>query len=232
MNRILVRVLRPVAVAALVAAGLSFVSGDAIATIDSAQGKRGPDFTPPTTPGRLRFAPGPTGMTTIAWDRSTDNRRVTGYQVFLNAGQLATVTGTSFQTFTPPPSAHTFRVRAVDAAGNLSPFVILASGFPLDTLAPSTPTGLRPGTAGGRLQLDWTASTDNVAVAGYEVNVNGVPVLTSATHAVGGTFQIPGTYQFQVRAFDGAGNFSPYAQTSLSADPVPPLPTPTAGQPS
>jgi chitinase len=185
----------------------------------------GPDITPPTAPAHLSVAPGPPGKITIVWDLSTDDRGVVGYQVFLNQYQVGLVTGNVFQQVTPPPTRFTYRVRAVDAAGNLSPFAVLPLGFPADTVAPSVPANLRISSTGlsGILSAVWDPSTDDVALAGYEVTVNGVVTRTSDTKALW-RFTIPGTYQVRVRAYDGAGNYSAPAVTFIAIDPLPPLP--------
>ncbi|MDP2877228.1 MAG: right-handed parallel beta-helix repeat-containing protein [Holophaga sp.] len=87
-----------------------------------------------------------------------------------------------------------------------------------DTQAPSVPTGLTASavTATG-LTLSWTASTDNVAVAGYRVYRNAA-VTPIATVPSGVTFADTGltastAYTYAVDAIDAAGNAS--AKTSV-----------------
>ncbi|MBO4370658.1 MAG: hypothetical protein J5808_04760, partial [Paludibacteraceae bacterium] len=72
----------------------------------------------------------------------------------------------------------------------------------------------RPGTISAvagetTLALTWGASTDNVAVAGYNIYVNGTKVGTSigASYTVTG-LQATTTYQIGVEAYDAAGNTS------------------------
>jgi chitodextrinase len=65
-----------------------------------------------------------------------------------------------------------FRIRAVDAAGNLSAYSAIVSGRTLagDTTAPSAPTGLTAtAVSTTQINLGWTASTDNVGVTGYRL---------------------------------------------------------------
>jgi mannan endo-1,4-beta-mannosidase len=86
-----------------------------------------------------------------------------------------------------------------------------------DTQPPTTPgTPTASGVTAGSVTLNWTASTDNVGVTGYEVY--------RATGSIGGTFTLVGspasttftstgltsssTYRFRVRARDAAPNFS------------------------
>ncbi|HWO63457.1 MAG TPA: glycoside hydrolase family 9 protein [Umezawaea sp.] len=83
-----------------------------------------------------------------------------------------------------------------------------------DTQAPTVPSGLSSAAVGSTgLTLNWTASTDDVGVAGYDVlrvdgstsTVIGTP--SGTTYAVTGL--TPSTaYRFAVRARDAAGNTS------------------------
>ncbi len=81
---------------------------------------------------------------------------------------------------------------------------------PADTRAPTVPGGLRStGVTSGSVALSWTASTDDVAVTGYEVLLGGA-VTTTAT---GTTATVSGlspatAHSFTVRARDAAGNRS------------------------
>lgn len=60
------------------------------------------------------------------------------------------------------------------------------------------------------LLLNWTASTDNVAVTGYYLLINGVVVdVGDTTDYVLEVDDFEG-YQFYVRAYDAAGNRSPW----------------------
>ncbi len=66
--------------------------------------------------------------------------------------------------------------------------------------------------------LGWDASSDNVAVTGYEYNVvtpNGTNFTTTVTtNSYTGTFNDgTGAYTYRVRAFDAAGNFSAWSNS-------------------
>jgi cellulose 1,4-beta-cellobiosidase len=57
--------------------------------------------------------------------------------------------------------------------------------------------------------LTWTASSDNVAVTGYNIYRNGVKIGTSASTAFSNTGLAAATsYSFSVSAYDAAGNVS------------------------
>ncbi|MEZ4801639.1 MAG: GEVED domain-containing protein [Gelidibacter sp.] len=80
-----------------------------------------PDTTAPSTPTNLT-ASGTTQTTTnLSWSASTDNVGVTGYDVYQGSTVIATVTVTTYQvTGLTAATAYSFRVRAKDAAGNVS----------------------------------------------------------------------------------------------------------------
>jgi hypothetical protein len=84
-----------------------------------------------------------------------------------------------------------------------------------DTQAPSTPTNLAASNVSATtLTLNWTASTDNVGVAGYDV-YRGSTLIGTATS---NTYNVTGltastSYSFSVRAKDAAGNVSGSSNT-------------------
>jgi chitodextrinase len=79
-----------------------------------------------------------------------------------------------------------------------------------DTVAPSAPASLAAtGTTQSTTNLSWTASTDNVAVTGYDVYQGAtlIATATGTTHAVTG-LTASTAYTFSVKAKDAAGNAS------------------------
>src|SRR5207344_2205785 len=129
----------------------------------------------------------PTGLTptvvsgtqiNLSWTASTDNVGVTGYMVERCQGagcatftQIGTPAGTTFNdTGLANGTSYSYRVRATDAAANLSGYSTVASATTTDTSAPTAPTGLTATVAGGtQINLSWAASTDNVGVTQYLV---------------------------------------------------------------
>src|SRR6266508_1740361 len=81
----------------------------------------GVDTTPPTAPTNLAVASKTSTTVSLTWTASTDNVGVTGYRIFDGATQVGTSATTSFTaTGLAPSSTHTYTVRAVDAATNVS----------------------------------------------------------------------------------------------------------------
>lgn len=84
-----------------------------------------------------------------------------------------------------------------------------------DVTAPSAPTGLTAsGTTQTSTNLSWTASTDNIAVTGYEVYQGTTlkATVTTTTYAVTGLTAAT-AYTFSVKAKDAAGNTSASSNT-------------------
>jgi chitodextrinase len=112
---------------------------------------------------------------------------------------------------------------AVTAAAGSHQTCGLAVTNPTDMTAPSAPTGLaKTSSTQTSLSVSWTASTDNVGVAGYTVYVNG-----AASSAAAGTSRtISGlscgsTYTIGVDAYDAAGNHSAQTSTTMSTSACP-----------
>ncbi len=95
----------------------------------------GTDTTPPTAPANLTATAASTTQINLAWTASTDNVGVTGYKVercsgagCANFAQIATPAGTTFNdTGLTSSTSYSYRVRATDAAGNLSAYSNTAS---------------------------------------------------------------------------------------------------------
>lgn len=79
-----------------------------------------------------------------------------------------------------------------------------------DTSPPSVPSGLTsPSQTDTTITLAWSASTDNIGVAAYDVYRNGTLIGSPGTNGFSATALTPSTsYTFQVRARDAAGNAS------------------------
>jgi hypothetical protein len=119
---------------------------------------------------------------------------------------------------------HTFEVRAVDAAGNAD-VTPASSSWSVDATAPSVqqpeqsfPSGITLSTITIPVKPSWSATDADSGVSRYELqqSTNGGPYanvsLPTPTTTTSTRFLAPGnSYQFRVRAQDGAGNWSAWA---------------------
>ncbi|MEU7866246.1 cellulose binding domain-containing protein [Dactylosporangium sp. NPDC049140] len=79
------------------------------------------DTTAPSVPGTLRVTATTSSSVSLAWNASTDNVGVAGYDIYQAGALAASVTGTSGTVSGLSAStAYTFTVKARDAAGNAS----------------------------------------------------------------------------------------------------------------
>ena len=101
-----------------------------------------------------------------------------------------------------------------------------------DTVVPTTPTNLTAtALSSSQINLSWTASTDNVGVAGYRIFRNNVEIATTAGTTFSNTGLTASTnYTYAVSAYDAASNGSP-ATTGVSATTLAIVPPVTGGGP-
>jgi chitodextrinase len=192
--------------------------------------KRGSDTTPPSVPTNLAVTGTTASTVSLAWTASTDNVGVTGYKIYRAGAQVGTATTTSYTDVSLTSStSYSYTVLAYDAAGNnsaQSPAVLATTQTLSDTTAPSVPTNLTvTGTTASTVSLGWTASTDNVGVAGYKIYRAGAQVGTASTNSYTDTGLTASTaYSYAVSAYDAAGNnsalSSPVQATTLARAPT------------
>ncbi len=146
------------------AANLSGYSSTASGTTSAAS-----DTTAPTAPTGLTATVASSSQINLSWTASTDNVGVTGYRVERCSGascttfaQIGTPTATTYNdTGLAPSTSYSYRVRATDAAGNLSSYSSTASASTTaDTTAPTAPSGLTATVISPtQINLSWTASS-------------------------------------------------------------------------
>lgn len=178
------------------------------------------DTIAPSAPGALTSTGVTSTSVSLAWNASTDNVGVTGYQIYNGSSLVATVPGSALShtvTGLTANTSYTFTVKAKDAAGNLSnasnPVTVTTEVVLVDTEAPTAPGNLHVmgSPTSSSVSLMWNPSTDNVGVAGYRI-YNGTTLAatvsgTTTDHVVTG-LSANSSYTFTVRAFDAAGNES------------------------
>ena len=156
---------------------------------------------------------------------------MTGYRILRNGTQIGTSATTSFSdTTATPATTYSYTVTALDAAGNVSPPSAAAPATtPPDTTAPSVPGGLTATpTSPSQVSLSWTASTDDVAVTGYDVLRDGTVLTTVGSTSYINTGLTAGTtYSYTVRARDAAGNLSGPSTPAPATTPAPDTTAPT-----
>jgi glucuronoarabinoxylan endo-1,4-beta-xylanase len=101
--------------------------------------------------------------------------------------------------------------------------VALRPGPSGDTVPPSTPLDLSAiAVSSTQINLAWTASTDNIGVAGYQIYRNGSPVATSLANSYSDQGLAASTsYSYTVAAYDGAANISAQSQSASATTPDP-----------
>ncbi|GFZ31506.1 hypothetical protein CSC2_20320 [Clostridium zeae] len=193
------------------------------------------DTTAPTAPGSLALVSKTYNSVNLKWNASTDNVKVTSYDIYNGSTKVgSTTTGTTYTvTGLLPNTSYSFTVKARDAAGNTSAASnTLTVTTSSDTTAPSAPTNLTTSTKScTSVGLSWAAATDNVSVTGYDV-YNGSTKVGSTTTAT--TYTVTGllpntSYTFTIKARDAAGNTSAssnsLAVTTLADTTAPNAPT-------
>jgi glucose/arabinose dehydrogenase/chitodextrinase len=199
------------------------------------------DGTPPSAPSGLTATAASATQINLSWTAATDNVGVAGYRVercqgtsCTNFTQIAAPTGTSFNdTGRTDATTYRYRVRAIDAAGNLGAYSSIASATTPDATPPIAPSGLTATPVSAtRINLAWTAATDNVAVTGYRVErcqgatcTNFVQISTPTATSYADTGRTSATtYRYRVRAIDAAGNLGAYSSivTATTLDGTPP----------
>lgn len=204
---------------AAVDAAENYSQTEAVTT--STFGCPGQDMTPPTDPSGVHSF-GETSISIgLAWQASTDNVGVAGYALYLNGQRVANVpTNVTMYTFTglSPCSNYTVGVAAVDAMENYSNIVSISAttspGCPgQDTTPPTDPTGVYSfGETGTSISIAWQPSTDNVAVTGYALYLNGqrvanVPYNAPTSYVFTGLTPCA-NFVIGVQAVDAANNYS------------------------
>lgn len=113
-----------------------------------------------------------------------------------------------------------------DGSVNPSDNEIASLASVIDVTPPSVPTGFSAfGVSETQINLAWTASTDNVAVAGYKIYRDSgsgfVQIGVSNTNSYSDSqgLAVGTVYNYQISAFDAAGNISGFS-TAASASPV------------
>ena len=186
----------------------------------------------PTAPTSLAALAASSTVVNLTWTASTPSvgtisnyliERCTGNRCILGYAQIGTSATTSFSdTSAAASTTYTYRVRAIDSAGNFSPYSSFATATtPAPTV--SAPSNLSATVASStQINLSWTASSGTISqyliesCSGASCS-NFTQIGTSTTTTFSNTGLLASTsYSYRVRATDGT-NFSSYSNTATAA---------------
>ena len=183
------------------------------------------DAEPPSAPSNLRATGKTVSSVSLAWDAAADNIAVTAYVLYSSSTLVLTTTSLSATiSALTANTTYTFTVAARDTAGNLSAAsaqlsvttnAVRQSEAP-DTHAPTTPAHLRAiGKTHGTIALAWDPSSDDVAVAEYDLYDHGIWLTrtTDTRFTVTHLAAVSG-HVFTVEAYDSSGKHETKIQKS------------------
>lgn len=185
------------------------------------------DTTAPSVPATLVATAVSVSQIQLSWSPSTDNVGVAAYRLERCTGagctsfaQIATPATTSYSdTGRASNTTYVYRVRAHDAAGNVSGYSASASATTPDASAPTAP-GVPSFTAitMSSATANWTAASDDVGVSGYQYRLD-----AGSWQTLGNVLSVSLTglsaarqYAFEVRGRDAAGNVGPAASNTFT----------------
>ncbi|MGV9316472.1 fibronectin type III domain-containing protein [Streptomyces sp. NPDC003691] len=161
----------------------------------------------PSTPAALRGKVDGGRAVTLDWRASTDNLKVTAYDVYQEDTRIHSVSGTETTarvTSLRPGTVYTFTVRARDAGENSSPD---SNAVDLTTPAapgggpPTAPTGLNVAVRKGSVELSWLPPDAGGEIKSHELYLNG----KLATTIVWGGEQPEGRASYTMTVTDPPG---------------------------
>ncbi|HZU25226.1 MAG TPA: CAP domain-containing protein [Bryobacteraceae bacterium] len=178
--------------------------------------------TSPSAPRISSFAAMPLTISsgqssTLTWSISGSPTSVT-----IDNG-VGSVSGVSSKSVSPAQTT-TYTITASNSAGAATAHVVVTVTAAYDTQPPTTPVLISAQAMSAvDVDLTWSASSDNMGVAGYQILRNGAAIgtvgasvlLWSDTSVSGGA-----SYNYTVRAFDGAGNFSGMSNSIVVSTPA------------
>lgn len=174
-----------------------------------------PDTQAPTAPSGLGLAGLSCISGTLSWTKSTDDVGVAFYDIYHDGQKMTSVSGSTLSTLLTLTAGAKWGlyVNARDAAGNVSQastsLSVTVPQCVIDTQAPSTPSNLGATASGTTVALTWSASSDDIAVAAYDIYRNDVKVGSAPTLSFTDTGLASSTaYSYAVAARDAQGNVS------------------------
>ncbi|MFQ3579196.1 MAG: hypothetical protein SNJ71_03525, partial [Bacteroidales bacterium] len=178
------------------------------------------DTQSPTTPGAITVGTITQNTIAISWGASTDNVGVTGYEIYVNNTLFSTVTTTSTTlTGLDCNTSYAIKIRAKDAAGNLSTF---NTEITRSTTSTSAPTVTSPVTyCQGATATALTAT--GTALKWYTTATGGTGSATAPTPS---TTVVGNTSYYVSQTVNNCE--SPRATITVTINPLPSKPTVTS----
>ena len=174
------------------------------------------DIEPPTKVTGLTVSEISATSIHIVWEQSSDNVRVTGYEVYRNGEKIVTTGRTEFiDGLLEPNTAYTYQVYAFDESRNYSVASDKINPKTLaDTDSPETPHNVKiKSVTGSSLTLSWSASKDNVGTEGYIIYCNNEEIArTEECEFKHSSLNENEEYSYMIKAYDKAGNLSDFSE--------------------
>ena len=155
----------------------------------------------------------------VSWTAATDNAGVDAYRVYRNGALVGTVDGATHSLLDEGLDdgvSYSYRVAAVDAAGNASDSGGPATLTTPDRTAPTAPVELKAVSTSQSVALSWKPATDNVGVKSYVVYRDGLPLTSmssSVTSFTDNALVGNSAHQYYVKAFDTTDIEGPASNT-------------------
>lgn len=169
-----------------------------------------PDTEKPSKPENLKGTATQSSIS-LSWSASTDNVRVSHYNIYQNKQLIGTSNTTNYTVSNlSPDTTYSFTVEAVDTSGNRSTssdVLTIRTQAGSQLPAPSMPTGLVvKGVSQNSVTLGWSANDPKEEVIGYEIYRNGVLLTTTMTpDFIDKGLMSDTTYTYQIAAVNSSG---------------------------
>ena len=184
---------------------------------ESAQSASATDETDPAAPADTDAPTVPAGLSVsaetatgleLSWSAATDNVGVTGYSVYQDGSEIATVAATSYTVAgLSPETSYTFQVSASDAAGNESSPSTGVTGTTLESAEPTGWTEVAVGTSSGSV----SDSGSSITIASTGKNT------ATEDSMVYYYFTADGNFDFSARVDSLSGGAGSWARAGIMA---------------
>ncbi len=213
---------------------LTVLSTDAAGnTASASSGAYTYDTTPPPAP----VVSGPRGPSqnrtpTFTWTAETGARAECALQAEGSASGPFVACSSPYLPLLPSDGTWSLTVRVTDVAGNTSA-PTTGAGYVLDTTPPVAPVVVAPSSPGRDTNPSWSASVEPGAITECRITAAGAVAgpFALCTLPLSTALGADGSYLFEVRATDAAGNVSEIGTGSYVLDTAPP-PAPVVTQPT